>query len=197
MTYSPTIFPRIAFGIHRDEDRLDFVGERAELVQRQRHGAERGWADIGTGRIAEIDQEPFAAEGCVGHAAAIRHRQCEMTTNLRKLLRRIRLGCTIHHNRYGLTRDGKVLTANDDDEAAQTRSYSNMAGTPSPRKRRAARSAAARRGRQLSLLRASELGGKTRMIAIMPSVLMLEDVAVVDESPMSTPRKSKRNVTLG
>jgi hypothetical protein len=42
---------------------LDLVGHRAELFERDADVAQRGRAEIGTERVAEIDDQPFASEG--------------------------------------------------------------------------------------------------------------------------------------
>src|SRR5260370_31320038 len=52
-------WPAIAFGIDRNEQRLDKAGRRPDLVERLGHSAECRRTLIGTMCVSEIDQQPF------------------------------------------------------------------------------------------------------------------------------------------
>ena len=62
---------KVAFGINRDEQRLDVLGRRPDLIERLDHRAERRRALVRTMDVAEIDQQPFARKIARGDRLAI------------------------------------------------------------------------------------------------------------------------------
>jgi hypothetical protein len=71
-------FHLVAGRIERDEYCLEILGLGAECIERGTDLIQGRGADIGTKRVTEIDQQPFAVEIGVADLLSIERRQCEM-----------------------------------------------------------------------------------------------------------------------
>ncbi len=59
---------RVALRIHRDEQWLKLTRIRAEFLQGDADICKRRRAQVGTGRVAKEDQQPFSVEALIGDA---------------------------------------------------------------------------------------------------------------------------------